>query len=331
MPARASQIAGMGAYLPELVVTNHDLAKVIDTTDEWIVQRTGIRERRYTAPGEGTASMGAEAARCAVADAGWSLNDIEFIIFATLSPDHFFPGAGCYMQAMLGIPGVGVLDVRNQCSAFPYALTVADALIVAGRYKRVLVVGSEAHSPVVADPRSPRDVAVLFGDAAAAVVMEASSEPGLLGSVLHADGRHADALKVELFNFKRRPYITHADLEAGKQFPVMDGRNVYRHAVDSMAASCMEVLAMAKKSISDVDLVIPHQANLRISEAIRTRLELPPGKIFSNIQNRGNTTAASIPLAMCEARDAGLLKRGDLLLIPAFGAGFTWGAVLWQY
>jgi 3-oxoacyl-[acyl-carrier-protein] synthase-3 len=306
----------MGAYLPERVVTNHDLAKYLDTSDEWIVQRTGIHERRYTKPGECSESMGAEATRRAVGDAGWSLSDIEFIIFTTLSPYHFFPGAGCYMQAMLGLPGIPALDVRNQCSAFPYALTVANALIVAGQYRRVLVVGSEAHSPVVGDPKAPRDVAVLFGDAAAAVALEGSPEPGLLGSVLHADGRGADSLKLELYDFTKKPYISHADLDSGRQFPVMDGRQVFRHAVDGMVAACQEVLAQAGKKLADVDLVIPHQANLRISEAVRERLELPPEKVFNNIQYRGNTTAASIPF---------------LLLTPAFGAGFTWGAVLWRF
>jgi 3-oxoacyl-[acyl-carrier-protein] synthase-3 len=321
----------MGAYLPERVVTNHDLAKYLDTSDEWIVQRTGIRERRYTAPGEGTSSMGAEAARRAVADAGWSLGDVEFLIVATLSPDHFFPGAGCYIQALLRLPGIGALDVRNQCSGFLYALTVADALIAAGRYRRILVIGTEAHSPCLEDARAPRDVAVLFGDGAAAVALEAGAEPGLLGAALHADGRGADALKLELFDFRKKPFINALDLEAGRQYPVMDGRSVFRHAVDGMVDACQEVLAQAGKSVCDVDLVIPHQANLRIAEAVRSRLGLPPAKMFTNIDKRGNTTAASIPLAMAEARDAGLLKRGHLLLLPAFGSGFTWGGVLWRY
>jgi 3-oxoacyl-[acyl-carrier-protein] synthase-3 len=321
----------MGAYLPERVVTNHDVAKYLDTSDEWIVQRTGIRERRFTAPGEGSESMGAEATRRAVVDAGWKLQDIEFIIFATLSPKHFFPGGGCYMQAMLDLPGVPALDIRNQCSAFPYALTIGNSLIVSGQYRRILIVGSEAHSPVMEDSKAPRDVAVLFGDAAAAVLLEAANKPGLLGSVLYADGRGADSLKVELFDFTRKPYIVPSDLETGRHFPVMDGRQVFRHAVDGMVDACQKVLAKAGRSVRDVDLVVPHQANLRISEAIRTRLDLPPEKVFNNIQTRGNTTAASIPLAMVEARDAGILKRGHLVLLPAFGAGFTWGAVLWQY
>lgn len=331
MPPRTSRIAGMGAYLPERVVTNADLAKYLDTTDEWIIQRTGIHERRYTKPGEGTASMGAEACRRALADAQWTTRDVEFIIFATLSPDHFFPGAGCYMQAMLGVPGIGVLDVRNQCTGFVYSLAVANALIVAGQYARVLVIGSETHSACLEDVRAPRDVAVLFGDGAAAVALEASAEEGIISSVLHADGRGADALKLELFDFKCKPYITPADLEKGRQYPVMDGRQVFRFAVDGMVEVCHETLAKAGKKVADVDLVIAHQANLRIAEAVRTRLELPPEKVFNNIQTRGNTTAASIPLAMVDARETGVLKRGDLLLLLAFGSGFTSGGTLLRY
>jgi 3-oxoacyl-[acyl-carrier-protein] synthase-3 len=321
----------MGAYLPERVVTNQDLTAFLDTSDEWIVQRTGIRERRFTAPGEGTASMGAEAARCALADARWSLGDVEFIVFATTTPDHFFPGAGCYMQALLGLPGVGALDVRNQCTGFVYALTVANALIVAGQYRRILVVGSETHSACLEDPQAPRDLAVLFGDGAAAVALEAGSGEGLLGAVLHADGRGADALKLELFDFRRKPYISAADLQQRRHLPVMDGKQVFRHAVDGMVHAGHETLARAGKSLADVDLVIPHQANLRIAEAVRTRLGLPPEKVFNNIQLRGNTTAASIPLAMVEARAAGRLIRGDLLLLLAFGSGFTWGGALLRY
>jgi 3-oxoacyl-[acyl-carrier-protein] synthase-3 len=321
----------MGAYLPERVVTNQDLAKYLNTTDEWIVQRTGIHERRFTAPGEGTVSMGAEASRRAVADAGWSLGDVEFIIFATLTPDHMFPGAGCYMQAQLGLAPVGALDVRNQCSGFIYALTVANALIVSGQYGRILVVGSETHSACLEDPRAPRDIAVLFGDGAAAVVVEASTEEGFLASVLHADGRGADALKLELFDFKKKPFITPRDLEEGRQFPYMDGRQVFRNAIDGMVSACHEVLAKAGKMLADVDLVIPHQANLRIAEAVRSRLELPPEKVFNNIQTRGNTTGASIPLAMVDAREAGILKRGQLLLQLAFGSGFTWAGALLRF
>jgi 3-oxoacyl-[acyl-carrier-protein] synthase III len=328
---RHSRMAGLGAYLPERIVTNDDLAGFLETNDEWIVQRTGIRQRHFAAPGEGSAAMGAEAARRAVADARWSLDDVEFIVFATVTPDHFFPGAGCYAQALLGLPGVGVMDVRNQCSGFLYALTAADALIAAGRYDRVLVVGAEKHSACLEDPAAPRHIAVLFGDGAAAVALEASDRPGCLGSVLHADGQGADALKLELFDFKNTPYIRPADLQNGRHLPVMDGRQVYTHAVERMTEACLETVARAGKTLADVDLVVPPQANLRITEALRKRLDLPPEKVFSNIETRGNTTAASIPLALADARDAGLLQRGSLVLLVAFGSGFTWGGVLWEY
>jgi 3-oxoacyl-[acyl-carrier-protein] synthase-3 len=321
----------MGAYLPARVVTNADLARSFDTTDAWIVQRTGIHERRYTAPGEGTAAMGAAAARQALADAGWQPSQVEFLLCATTTPDHFFPAAGCYIQALLGLPGVGAVDVRAQCSGFVYALTFAHALLVAGQYSRLLVIGAETHSACLEDPRAPRDVAVLFGDGAAAVALETGTGEGLLSAVLHADGRGADALKLELFDFGRKPYICAADLEAGRQFPVMDGREVFRRAIDGMVAAAQETLTRAGKRLGEVDLVIPHQANLRISEAVRLRLRLPPEKVFNNIQQRGNTTAASIPLALVEARAAGRLKRGDLLLLLAFGSGFTWAGALLRY
>jgi 3-oxoacyl-[acyl-carrier-protein] synthase-3 len=326
-----SRIAGLGSYLPERIVTNDDLATFLDTTDEWIVQRTGIRQRRFAAPGEGAAAMGAAAVRRAVADAGWTLADVEFIVFATVTPDHFFPGAGCYAQALLGLPGIGVMDVRNQCSGFLYALTAADALIAAGRYSRILVVGAEKHSACLEDPAAPRHIAVLFGDGAAAVALEPADRPGCLASVLHADGRGADALKLELFDFATTPYIRAEDLQSGRQWPVMDGRQVYTHAVEYMTEACLETVARAGLTLADVDLVVPHQANQRITEALRKRLELPVEKVFSNIETHGNTTAASIPLALAAARDAGLLAPGHLVLLVAFGSGFTWGGMLWKF
>ena len=331
MHARTCRIAGMGAYLPSRVVTNQELAATFDTSDEWIVARSGIRERRFAAQGEGAAAMGAEAARRAIADAGWHPSDVEFVVFATLSPDHLFPGAGCYMQAILGIPGIGVLDVRNQCSGFLYGLTVADALIVAGQYRRVLLVGAEAQSHFVQEPSAPRNFAVLFGDGAAAVALEAGEEEGVLASVLHADGTGADALKLELFDCKRQPYVCIQDLLDQRQFPTMDGRRVFVRAVDGMLQACHETLAKAGTSLDAVDLVIPHQANLRISDTLRTRLGLPAAKVFNNIQFRGNTSAASIPLAMVEARTAGILHRGMLVLLLTFGSGFTWAGALVRY
>jgi 3-oxoacyl-[acyl-carrier-protein] synthase-3 len=331
MRGGGSRIAGMGAYLPERVVTNSELAQLFNTTEQWIVERSGILERRWAAQGEGSAALGAHAATRAIQDAGWSISDVEFVIFATLSPEHLFPGSGCYMQAMLGIENIGVLDIRNQCSGFPYGLTVAHALIASGQYSRILFVGSEAQAHCFHGPAAPANMAILFGDGAGAIALEASTEEGFIASVLHADGRCANSLKMEVFDYRRSPIITKQDLDEGRQYPTMEGARVFLRAVEGMLGASQETLEKAGKTIEQVDLVIPHQANLRICETVRKRLGIAPEKVFVNIQTRGNTTAASIPLAMVEAREAGRLKRGDLVLTLAFGSGFTWGATLLRY
>lgn len=331
MELRHSRIAGMGAYLPERVVTNDELAKFLGVTSEWIVERCGIRERRFAAQGEGTAALGAKAIRSAMGDAGWSLSDVDFIVFATLSPDHFFPGPGCYAQALLGLPNIPVMDVRNQCSGFVYSLVVANALIASGQYHRIVVVGAEVHSHCLEVPETTNEVAVLFGDGAAAVALEVSDTPTILASELHVDGSGADALKMEVFDNRRRPFLTVEDIQNRRHIPVMDGIRVFRRAVTEMTATAKTLLARAGKRLEDLDLTIAHQANLRIVEMVRLRLGLPPEKMFNNIQTRGNTTAASIPLAMVEAREAGVLKRGNLLLLVAFGSGFTWGGAVLRY
>jgi len=296
-----------------------------------MVERCGIRERRYAAQGEGTAAMAAEAVRQAVADAGWKLEDIDFIIFATLSPDHFFPGSGVYLQNILGLSHIAVMDVRNQCSGFLYSLVVADSLIASRRYHRIVVIGAEIHSHCLEVPETNKEVAILFGDGAAAVALEVSEEPLILSSSLHVDGSGADYLKLELFEQKRRPWITPEDIRERRQIPVMDGMRVFLRAVTEMTATSKSVVEKAGKKLDDVDLVVPHQANLRINETVRRRLHLPPEKFFHNIQTRGNTTAASIPLAMVEAREAGVLKRGQLVLLVSFGSGFTWGGALIRF
>jgi 3-oxoacyl-[acyl-carrier-protein] synthase III len=320
MELQHCRIAGMGAYLPERVVTN-----------EWIVERCGIRERRFAAQGEGTAALGANAIRRAVEDAGWKLADLDFILFATLSPDHFFPGSGCYTQALLGMPSIPVMDVRNQCSGFVYSLVVANALIATGQYRRIVVVGAEVHSHCLEVPETNNEVAVLFGDGAAAVALEVSDTPTVLASELHVDGSGADALKMEVFDNSRRPFLTVEDIQNRRHIPVMDGIRVFRRAVTEMTATAKALLAKVGKKLEDLDLVIAHQANLRIVEMVRHRLGLAPEKMFTNIQVRGNTTAASIPLAMVEAREAGLLKRGNLVLLLTFGSGFTWGGAVIRY
>jgi 3-oxoacyl-[acyl-carrier-protein] synthase-3 len=331
METRHSRIAGIGAYLPKRVVTNAELGRFLGVTPEWIVERCGIQERHYAAEGEGTAAMAAEAVRKAVADAGWKLSDIDFILFATLSPDHFFPGSGVYLQNILGLSHIAVMDVRNQCTGFLYSLVTADALIAGGKYHRIVVVGAEIHSHCLEVPETKKEIAILFGDGAAAVALEVGAEPLMLASALHADGSGADCLKLELFDVSRRPWITPEDIQNRRHIPVMDGMRVFIRAVKEITKTARFLVENVGKQLEEVDLIIPHQANLRVIESVRRHLKLPPEKFFTNIQTRGNTTAASIPLAMADARDAGVLKRGQLVLLVAFGSGFTWGGTLIRY
>jgi len=331
---RNSKIIGLGKYLPEQKVTNHDLEKLMETSDDWIVERTGIRERRYVKPGVETPSyMGAKAAEQALAMAGLETKDIDFIVFATLSPDLTFPGSGCLMQEHLGIYGVGALDVRNQCSGFVYALAVADQFIRGGMYKNILVVGSEVQSTGLNFTTAGRDVAVIFGDGAGAALLTATPEKGkgILASNMHADGRFARELMVEEPGSIKEKRINSELMQNGNGYPYMNGRYVFKHAVTRFPEAIQEALYDAGLSINDVDLVIPHQANQRITEAIAQKLGLPQGKVFSNIHKYGNTTAASIPIALREAWEEGRIKDNSLVCLAAFGSGFTWGANLIRF
>lgn len=330
---RRSVIKGVGRYLPERVVTNFDLEKMMDTSDAWIRERTGIQERRFAdiENGETTSYMGAQAAKKALEMAGMEPSDIDFIIFATLSPDYFFPGAGCPLQVHLGIPGIGAMDIRNQCTGFIYALATADQFIKTGMYNNVLVVGSETHSSGLNLSTAGRDVAVLFGDGAGAVVLsahEADDGRGILTNHLHADGNYAKQLWVESPGAAYRPHLTHEIIDQGKIYPYMNGRYVFKHAVTRFPEVIMEAINAAHVSLDDIDLVVPHQANQRITEAMRTRLGLPKEKVVSNIHKYGNTTAASIPIAMSEALEEGRIKQGDLICLASFGSGFTWASSL---
>ena len=256
MPTLFSRIAGLGAYLPERVVSNAELGATLGVTEDWIVERCGVRERRYAAEGEGTAAMAAEAVRRAAAHAGWRLADIDFLILATLSPDHFFPGSGVYTQQLLGLPHIGVMDVRNQCTGFLYSLVTADALIQSGRCRRVMVVGSETHSHCLNVPNTNKEVAVLFGDGAAAVALDDSgTQPLLAASTLHADGEGAAHLMLEMFDIRKRPYVTPDDIEANKHIPVMNGVRVFLRAVAEMVATAERLVTTAGISLSDVDLL----------------------------------------------------------------------------
>ncbi len=325
-----SKIVGAGRFLPEKVVTNFDLEKMMDTSDAWIRERTGIAERRFAGPEDTTSSMGAEASRMALKMAGLSENDVDFIIFATLSPDYFFPGAGCPLQVHLGIPGIGALDVRNQCTGFIYAISVADQFIKTGMYKNILVVGSEIQSRGLKLNTEGRDVAVLFGDGAGAAVLTATDEKdkGILTSRLHADGRFVKELWVQNPGSASNPYVSKSMIDDGSVYPHMNGRYVFKHAVTRFPEVINEVLEAGGYSTEDVSLVIPHQANERITEAVQMRLKLPREKVYRNIKRYGNTTAASIPIALSEVVENNGLKDNDLLCLAAFGSGFTWGATL---
>ena len=330
-----SKIGGLGFYVPENVVPNAELSKRMTTSDEWIIERTGIRERRYFTPGKDTvANMGAKAANIAMERAGVTADDIDFIVFATLSPDYYFPGSGVLLQRELGLQkkGIAALDIRAQCSGFVYALSVADQYIKTGMYKNILVVGSEIHSSGLDFSDEGRHVSVIFGDGAGAAVVQPSedNERGILTTHIHADGEQAEHLCVIAphASSKSGINIDHDMVDEGKHFPIMNGRYVFKFAVEKFPEVIMEALNAAGLKKEDIDLLIPHQANLRISEAVRRTLELPKEKVYNNIMKYGNTTAASIPIAFTEAWEAGMVKEGDLVCLAAFGSGFTWGAVL---
>ncbi len=325
-------IKGMGYYVPDNVVTNDDLSKLMDTNDEWIQERTGIKERRWINNDESTSSMGLEAAKNAIADAGIDKNDIDFIVFATLSPDYYFPGPGVTLQKELGIDTVGALDVRNQCSGFVYALSVADQYIKTGMYENILVVGSEYHSGGLDKTTRGRGVSVIFGDGAGAAILSKSpsADRGILSTHLHSQGEHAEELT--LIGPSTRRWVPEVIDNGGKEdeaiFPYMNGTFVFKHAVTRFPQVIGEALDKNSLESTDIDMLIPHQANLRISQYVQKKMGLRDDQVFNNIQKYGNTTAASIPIALAEAKEKGLIKEGDLVCLAAFGSGFTWASAL---
>jgi 3-oxoacyl-[acyl-carrier-protein] synthase-3 len=329
-----SIITGAGHYVPESVVTNNDLAKILDTNDEWITERTGIKERRWVLDGDGnsTSAMGVKAAKMAIENAGISKNDIDFIIFATLSPDYYFPGPGVLVQRDLGIKEVGALDVRNQCSGFVYALSVADQFIKTGMYKTILVIGAELHSPGLDKTDRGRGVSVIFGDGAGAVILQRSPEEGrgILSTHLHSEGQHAEELCLigPATNRWVNKIMEANDPDDVSYFPYMNGNFVFKHAVTRFAEVIMEALATHNYTPDQIDLLIPHQANLRISQFIQRKMGLRDDQVYNNIMRYGNTTAASIPIALSEAIQEGRIKKGDLVCMAAFGSGFTWASAL---
>lgn len=326
-----TEFIATGAYVPSRVVTNAELETLMDTSDEWIQQRTGIQERRWVeVPGTPSSELAEHATRQALSNADMKPEDLDAIIFATLSPDHYFPGSGVYLAARLGLKTTPALDVRNQCSGFLYALQVADGWIRAGMYKRVLVVGAEVHSAGLDKSTNGRDVACIFGDGAAAVILGPTNDEsaGIRRINLGADGRFADDLWIEGLGSAFSVIADQQQLDEGKHFPRMQGAKVFKHAITKMPAATREVLESEGLTVEQLRLFVPHQANLRISEAVQKSLGLRDDQVFNNIQKYGNTTAASIPLALHEALEQGRLARGEWVSFAAFGAGFTWGAAL---
>jgi 3-oxoacyl-[acyl-carrier-protein] synthase-3 len=346
-----SRIAGIGMYVPDNVVTNNDLLKYMETSDEWIQERTGIKERRYAhRTEETTTTMAVHAAAKAIERAGTTPQDIDFIIFATLSPDYFFPGCGVLLQRAMKMREIGALDVRNQCSGFVYALSVADQFVRSGMYKNVLVVGSEKHSFGLDFTTRGRNVSVIFGDGAGAVVLQPTEEEGrgILSSHLHSDGESAEVLAMynpgtHANHWKEEKYADFDDAEIGQMFlskamiekeqmfPFMDGPAVFKKAVVKFPEVIMEALTKNGLTPADLKMLIPHQANLRISQFVQHQLKLRDDQVYNNIQRYGNTTAASIPIALCEAWEKGLVKDGDLVCLAAFGSGFTWASALLRW
>ena len=330
-----SKISGLGFYLPENIGTNDDLSKIMDTSDEWIRERTGIKERRWIdrTSEDTTSVMGVKAAKMAISDANLTKDDIDFIIFATLSPDYFFPGAGVMVQDMMDMNTVGALDVRNQCSGFIYALSTADQFVKTGMYKNILVIGSETHSPGLDKTTRGRGVSVIFGDGAGAVVVsrEEDNSKGILSTHLHSQGEHAKELSVISPGLGTRwvsDIIKDNDPNEESYLPYMNGQFVFKNAVVRFSEVINEALEKNNLKKDDIKLLIPHQANLRIAQFIQKKFKLEDNQVFNNITKYGNTTAASIPIALAEAYRANLIQKNDIIVLAAFGSGFTWGSAL---
>ncbi|MBM3441820.1 MAG: ketoacyl-ACP synthase III [Bacteroidetes bacterium] len=346
-----TSIAGIGMYVPDNVVTNQDLTRWMETTDEWIQERTGIQERRYAhRTQETTTTMAVKAAQRAMEMAGITPQEIDFIVFATLSPDYYFPGCGVLLQRALKMREIGALDVRNQCSGFVYALSVADQFIRSGMYRSILVVGSEKHSFGLDFTTRGRHVSVIFGDGAGAVVLQPTEETGqgILSTHLHSDGESAEILAMynpgtHANHWKEETYaafdsadigqmfFSHAMIDEGQIYPFMDGPAVFKKAIVKFPEVILEALHANGLQPSDLQMLIPHQANLRISQFVQQKLGLRDDQVYNNIQTYGNTTAASVPIALCEAVQQGKVKKGDLVCLAAFGSGFTWASALLRW
>ena len=346
-----SKIAGIGMYVPEKVVTNNDLKKWMDTDDNWIQERTGIQERRFAKrTEETTTTMAVEAAKIAIERAGITAQDIDFIVFATLSPDYYFPGCGVLVQRAMNMKEVGALDIRNQCSGFLSAISVADQFIKTGMYKNILVIGAEKHSMGLDFSTRGRNVSVIFGDGAGAVVLQPTEKnnQGILSTHLHSDGASAEILaqynpgshanhwvETPVADFDEAEigemFMSHQMIDNAQLFPFMDGPTVFKKAIVKFPEVIVEALTKNGYTTEDLNILIPHQANLRISQFVQQKLKLRDDQVYNNIMRYGNTTAASVPIALCEAWQNGKIKEGDLVCLAAFGSGFTWASALLKW
>jgi len=328
-----SRVLGIGMSVPPRVVTNFELATKMETSNEWIIERTGIEQRRWVREGETGCTLATAASLEALERSRVAPKDIDLIIVATLSPDFNFPGTGVFLQRALGLKDIPCLDIRQQCTGFIYGLSIADAYIRTGNFKNILVVGAEVHSTGLDISTQGRDVTVLFGDGAGAVVVGRAVDDAhmILSTHIHADGSEAEILWTEYPASARHPRISDAAMAERKHYPVMNGKRVFKHAVTKMPAVIMEGMITNKVSLADIDMVIPHQANLRINQMVGQMIGLPPEKMHNNIQKYGNTTAASIPICMHEAIELGKIKPGNLVCLVAFGAGLTWGSAFLRY
>jgi 3-oxoacyl-[acyl-carrier-protein] synthase-3 len=333
-----SEIIGCGMYVPPGVVTNHDLEKLMETTHDWIVQRSGIEERRWVAPEVTTTDLGLEASLAAISNAGIDKSEIDCIIFAHLSPDHDFPGNACFLQPKLGVTGIPAIDIRQQCSGFIYSMSVADAFIKSGQYKTILVVGAEIHSKGLDKTTRGRDTAVLFGDGAGAVIMrrtevkDPKKDSFIYSTHLFAEGQNAKELWIEAPGMALGPNrVDHEMIDALKHFPYMNGKKVFANAVKRLCESTLLALKSNNLNLDDIDLFLFHQANMRINQMVANELKIPENKVFNTIQKYGNTTAATIPIGMAEAMKAGKLKKGTLVASAVFGSGFTWASSVYRW
>ena len=326
-------IAGVGFFVPPKIVTNHDLSKYMNTSDEWIRERTGIQERRFVEKGMGPSDMAIPATVQALESAGLSIGEIDFMIFATSTPDYYIPGSGCLLQEKMGFNEIGALDIRVQCAGFVYGLSIAEQYIKTGTFENILLIGAEVQTTSMELNDNGRDVSVIFGDGAGAVIISGTEEDkGILSTHMHSEGKYLKELWMEApASNAGMPRISPEDLEAGKQYLKMNGREVFRHAIVRFVEVIHECLEKNKLKVEDIDMLIPHQANLRITQMVQKKLGLNDDQVFSNIHKYGNTTAASIPIALTEAVNDGKISKGDKVVLASFGSGFAWASTVMKW